>query len=138
MAPVYQTYDAFANDDERAFLEYFMRDVYEQYGYDFHYYKGELIDEAWVKERIHNFSCLNGYIYDTWKTRLLSEENKDWSQEDIDVAIRKILDNYEANRLHIIRLLMRSLNFVNKRGQPLRLMPQLKLDPALLEQPLYH
>jgi len=27
---------------------------------------------------------------------------------------------------------------VNKNGQPLRMMQKLDLDPALLEQPLYH
>lgn len=36
---VYKTYDEYINDDERAYLEYFMRDAYEAYGYDFQYYK---------------------------------------------------------------------------------------------------
>ena len=40
-ATVYRTYDEFANDEERAFLEYFLRDAYEYYGYDFHYYQVE-------------------------------------------------------------------------------------------------
>ncbi len=50
-ATVYRTYDEFANDDERAFLEYFLRDVYETYGYDFHYYKGAPIDEECGDEK---------------------------------------------------------------------------------------
>lgn len=33
---------------------------------------------------------------------------------------------------------MRRLRFVNKNGAPLNFMPLLELDPALLEQPLYH
>ena len=58
----YRTYDEYANDDERAFLEYFMRDIYQACGYDFYYYKGEPVDEAWVREKIGNFTTLNGYI----------------------------------------------------------------------------
>ena len=45
-ATVYRTYDEFANDEERAFLEYFLRDAYEYYGYDFHYYQGEPVDDS--------------------------------------------------------------------------------------------
>lgn len=61
-ATVYRTYDEFANDDERAFLEYFLRDAYEYYGYDFHYYQGEPVDEAWIEQKIRGFTCLDGYI----------------------------------------------------------------------------
>ena len=32
-AAVYRSYDEYANDAERYFIEYFMRDVYEHYGY---------------------------------------------------------------------------------------------------------
>ena len=42
------------------------------------------------------------------------------------------------NRLKIAKSLLRGLRFVNRRGQPLRMMPMLEPDPALLEQPLYH
>lgn len=59
-ATVYRTYDEFANDEERAFLEYFLRDAYEYYGYDFHYYQGEPVDEAWIEQKIRGFTCLDG------------------------------------------------------------------------------
>lgn len=42
------------------------------------------------------------------------------------------------NRATIAKLLMGRPRFVNKKGQPLRMMPKLELDPALLEQPVYH
>lgn len=58
LATVYRTYDEYANDEERAFLEYFLRDAYEEYGYDFHYYKGEPVDEQWIREKIAAF-----YLY---------------------------------------------------------------------------
>ena len=57
---VYRTYDEYANDDDRALLEYCLRDAYEFYGYDFHYYKGEPVDEAWVEEKIDHFSTMDG------------------------------------------------------------------------------
>ena len=41
-------------------------------------------------------------------------------------------------RANIALHLLHGLRFVNKQGQPLKMMKPLKLDPALLEQPLYH
>ncbi len=49
-----------------------------------------------------------------------------------------ILAQYRKNREFAISVLMSGLHFVNEQGQPLHMMPMLKLDPALLEQPLYH
>lgn len=51
-ATVYRTYDDYADDADRAFLEYFPRDAYQAYGYDFHYYHGEPVDETWVQKKI--------------------------------------------------------------------------------------
>ena len=36
------------------------------------------------------------------------------------------------------RLLLKNPRFVSYQGQPLRMIPVLRPDPALLEQPLYH
>lgn len=63
---VYATYDQYANDEERAYIEYFMRDAYEAYGYAFQYYKGEPVDESWVRDKIAHFTCANGYIQQLW------------------------------------------------------------------------
>ena len=51
---------------------------------------------------------------------------------------RNTYKRYEENRRRIADFLLRGLRFVNKQGQPLKMMKPLKLDPALLEQPLYH
>ncbi len=32
---VYATYDEYANESERTYIEYFLRDAYKEYGYDF-------------------------------------------------------------------------------------------------------
>ena len=52
--------------------------------------------------------------------------------------VEERIKGYSANRLESARILLEGLRFVNKNGQPLRMMPRLELDPALLEQPLYH
>ena len=48
------------------------------------------------------------------------------------------MKEFEENRKRNAKILLEGLRFVNKNGQPLRMMPKLELDPALLEQPLYH
>ena len=138
-APVYRTYDDFANDDERALLEYFLRDAYEYYGYDFHYYRGELVDEAWIDEKLGAFTCLDGYIEHSYKETLRVTATKITCNADIiDVQVDSPVPSYTKNRRRIVDFLLRGLHFTNPHGQPLKMMKPLKLDPALLEQPLYH
>ena len=140
--PWVETYDEFANDDERAFLEYFLRDVYETYGYDFHYYKGEPVDEEWVTKKISRFTTLNRFISRSWESLYRNTHNQKTGapldQEEIERRIQDTLSGLDSNRLHVSKLLMRGLRFINEDGQPLKMMTPLKLDPALLEQPLYH
>ena len=138
-ATVYRTYDEFANDEERAFLEYFLRDAYEYYGYDFHYYQGEPVDEAWIEQKIRGFTCLDGYIEKSYQDVVQSKEISFKNGETpIDVTAVAPILGYQSNRRRIADFLLRGLRFVNKQGQPLKMMKPLKLDPALLEQPLYH
>ncbi len=138
-AMVYRTYDEFANDEERAFLEYFLRDAYEYYGYDFHYYQGEPVDEAWIEQKIRGFTCLDGYIEKSYQDVVQSKEISFKNGETpIDVTAVAPIPGYQSNRRRIADFLLRGLRFVNKQGQPLKMMKPLKLDPALLEQPLYH
>ena len=143
---VYRTYDDFINDDERYFIEYFLRDAYEYYGYSFHYYDGAPVDEARVKELIAGFTTVNRYIRETWKRvfehaqvsvngeRVSAEEEQKMQEQMLDDQ----MNSFDANRLANAKILLGSLRFVNKRNQPLRMMKKLELNPALLEQPLYH
>ena len=138
-APVYRTYEDFANDDERAFLEYFLRDVYQYYGYDFYYYQGEMVDDAWIDEKLGAFTCLDGYIERSYQEALGDISLKiTCGNEAVDVKIETPLADYRKNRRRIVDFLRQGLSFTNRQGQPLKMMPLLKLDPALLEQPLYH
>ncbi len=146
-AAVYRTYDEYANDAERAFIEYFMRDAYEAYGYEFHYYDGESVDEARAEEWISGFTTVEHLICDAWEKNVFSGlkvevEGRTLEGEELEQVQADALKAYQRdlwnNWRTVAQVLLRGLRFVNKNGQPLRMMPKLELDPALLEQPLYH
>ena len=52
--------------------------------------------------------------------------------------LKDYIKKYDKNRLQNVRILLEGLEFVNRNGQPLHMMPRLELDPALLENPIYH
>lgn len=140
---VYRTYDEYSDDADRACLEFFLRDVYRQYGYDFHYYQNESVNLAWVEEKIDSAQKLNGYIARSIQKMLLWEFEKDGTKCDgVDTLTlargEEFVQGLRRNRLRIAELLLKAPSFVSKQGQPLRFMKKLELDPALLEQPLYH
>jgi len=144
-ATVYRTYDDYATDEERAYIEFCLRDAYEFYGYDFHYYDGGPVDEERIKQWVEGFTKVNKFISLSWKNNILADATvtKDGSKKKIDEdtqeeVLDKIKEKYDTVRLKLAKRLMGSLYFVNKRGQPLRMMPKLNLDPTLLDRPLYH
>lgn len=145
-AAVYRTYDEYINDAERYFIEYFLRDAYEYYGYGFNWYDGAAMDEAKVRELMGQFERIDYYIRKSWEMQTFHNVTitKDGEEVDLgDVDIAKAIcdgrmENVHENREHVVSYLMRGLRFVNRHGQPLHMMPKLKLDEALLEQPLYH
>lgn len=143
---VYRTYDEFANTAERYYIEYFLRDAYQFYGYDFHYYDGGPVDKAKVDELVDGFTTINAYMRETWqwvyKKIEVKQDGEVIGEEIADAAHDALLENHMRNvdiqRRWIAGVLLDDLRFINKNGQPLRMMPRLELDPALLEQPLYH
>ena len=146
-APVYKAYDEFAGGAERYYIEYFMRDAYARYGYDFHYYDGAPMDEARAKELIAGFTTLNGYIRETWKkvadsAAVLKKNGVPVPPEEMEQARRELVEKHiqelSETRLKIAKVLLRGPRLVNQAGRPLRFMPMLEPDPALLEAPLYH
>lgn len=147
-AAIYRTYDDYVNDDDRALLEYFMRDAYQHYGYDFHYYQGEPVDEAWIEEKLNGFHHLDSMIEKTHFEYLMVSLEKQFAmisngkqvkcEQDCREVAQNQVKNFAENRKEILEALLRGLQFVNPQGQPLRLMKRLQLDPDLLEQPLYH
>ena len=145
-AKVYTTYDEYVNNSERYFIEFFLRDAYAYYGYDFQYWDGTPVDEARVAGWIENFSTMDRYIRETWigyfrKAEVYKDDKRLGKEEEARIQ-EQILENkiqsFRENRLKNAKILLEGLYFVNKNGQPLQMMPMLDLDPALLEQPLYH
>ena len=99
-----------------------------------------------VKELLEGFTTIDHYIRDTWKkiykkATVTVNDQRVTEETELDVQGR-LLENqvksFQANRVKNSEILMRGLRFVNRHGQPLHMMPRLELDPALLEQPLYH
>jgi len=143
---VYRTYDEYVNNNERTFIEYFLRDAYRYYGYDFQYYDGKPMNEEQAKALLKGFDTMDSYIRKTWK--LVFEAAKvshDGQSVDADLeetVQRQMLDHYMgevlSNRENTVEILMSGLRFIGKNSQPLYMMPKIELDPALLEQPLYH
>lgn len=145
-APVYKTYDEFVNDSERKYIEFFLRDAYEYFGYDFQYYDAEPMDEAKLDKLTEDFSTIDHYLRETWinvyRKAEVSMDGQRAAPEIERQIHQQMLENqiqaFHNNRKKNSRILLRGLRFVNKNGQPLHMMPKLELDPALLEQPLYH
>ena len=146
-APVYRTYDDYVNNDERYFIEYFLRDAYEYYGYDFHYYDGAPVDQAKAEALIAGFTTLNHYMEETWSKMFIGTKVSQDGQpvsEEIERAVYlkltrdEYMTQFDANRIESVKILLEGLRFINRNGQPLHMMPMLELDPAMLEQPVYH
>ena len=142
---VYRTYDDYANKNERIFIEYFLRDAYRYYGYDFHYYDGTPLNAEQVKKLVRGFDTIDGFMEKTWKLVFSDAKVSGGGMltEEIEQSIQEqMLDNYmqgvQENRMNVVDILMDKLRFIGKNGQPLHMMPMLQLDPGLLEQPLYH
>lgn len=137
---VYKTYDEYANETERYYLEYFLRDVYEFYGYDLLYYDGKPMNKERAEEMINGFTTLHQYVYQSHIDALnrRTAEHGGCDPAEIEQVVQERIKMFDAASLYTAQLLMEDLHFINKNGQPLHMMPLLKLDPALLEQPLYH
>ena len=149
-ATVYRTYDEFADDDARCLLEYFLRDAYKEYGYQFQYYNEESVDMEWVKNKLKGVRLLDKYIIQS-NQQLLMHTLKDngavvsvsdgetyQGEEGAELFAQKRVEAMRKRRLAIAELFLKNLELVNPQAQPLRFMKPLELDPALLEQPLYH
>lgn len=146
-AAIYRTYDEYANDAERIYIEYFMRDAYEYYGYDFHYYDGQPMTPERIQELLNGFSTIDRYIRESWEKNVLAkatvrlggeEVTGELAQKGRDKWMEEYLNQAKEGRLRLAEALEKGLHFVNKNGQPLHMTPKLELDPTLLEQPLYH
>ena len=101
-----------------------------------------------MDELTGDFTTIDHYIRETWaqiyqnvevSSAMMNEESIGAIKKDVQSQLlEKQMAAFHENRKKNSRILMHSLRFLNRNGQPLHMMPKLKLDPALLEQPLYH
>ena len=145
---IYRTYDDYVNDSERKYIEYFLRDAYAFYGYDFHYYDGGEVTAETIRKWVSDFDTIDHYIRETW-IKLYSGMTITSNQKGVKVTpqirsaiegamMERQLKSFHDNRLKNAQIMMGGLQFVNLHGKPLRMTPMLELDPALLEAPVYH
>lgn len=147
---VYATYDEFTNDAERSYIEYFLRDAYRLYGYDFQYYDGTPVDDKRVADWVRGFTTLDNYMRESYihafsgniKLHLESTGEDGVTNVETTEDLAKIADMFMVDRKEkqyaVGQTLLKDLRFLNKNGQPMEPIPWLKPDPDLLDQPLYH
>jgi len=149
-ATIYRKNAEYANDAERAFIEFAMRDVYKYYGYDFEYYDGQPVDEARLEKWLTEFTTMDKYMRSSMCAFLekkyldiIAEKNlppqpAGHKQKFIEEFTADYMAKTNSKRLNVGRVLLRdNLQFINRNGQPLHMMPLLEPDPALLVMPLY-
>ena len=71
-------------------------------------------------------------------TRSGQEVSEDEAELARKLSMSRSIQGIRENWHSVARMLLQNPRFVNKNGQPLQMIPKLELDPALLEQPLYH
>ena len=140
-AAIYRTYDKYLGEPERYFLEYFMRDAYMYYGYDFQYYDGKPMDLERANALIEKMDVLDNIIRKSYEKAFridAEEQGKTLDTAELEEKLDDVLAKIHKNRSNIAAMLIRGLHFVNQNGEQLNMMPRLQLDSALLEQELYH
>ena len=146
LSTVYRTYGDFIGDNEGKYIEYFLRDAYEFYGYDFHYYDGLPVTMEQVREWLGNFSILDRYMRESreqgYEDLDVQTDNPEVSKDEVSRQLQQQLVESDMKRFRRGRemnseYLMRGLRFINRSGQPLHMTPMLEPDPALLENPIY-
>ena len=151
---VYSTYDEFLGKPERTLIEYFMRDTYARYGYDFQYYDGTPMDPEKIEDLLRHMDVMLGQIWDTYldfyredirkherdtgEKSMTIMEVENVTLENVDSLKETFVEEVVANRKKIFTYMLNKLYFVNEQGQPLQFMPLLQLDPELMENPMYH
>jgi hypothetical protein len=105
------------------------------------------MNEERLRDLTDHFDVFYGHARDSFHEKLRYDIQKshedtpltDAEEEAIQVMSEGKIQSYkELNFLNGKLLMLRGLRFVNKNGRPLKMMKKLELDPALLEQPLYH
>ncbi len=142
-ATVYRTYDEYTDDNERAFLEYFLRDIYKAYEYDFVTYDGREMtpeEEETLLEKCTTNLDYTVKTHDKYKDILgevMGVPEEEWDTFAKEHA-KETVERSKELRLLLTRLQRYGMNFCNSKGETLHFMKMLEPVPELMEQPLYH
>lgn len=142
---VFNTCDSFLGGGELRYVEYFLRDAYKTYGYEFHAYDGEPVDFERIRKWSANYHTINSFIREShrrnYKSVSIQVNGKEAEDELADSVREQMLKDYmqevEENRLRVARLLLQNPRFVNRNGQPLEMIPLLRPDPRYMKRELY-
>lgn len=142
-ASVYRTYEEYCDKAERKLLEYLFRDVYKAYSYNHEVYDGKPMTEEQLMELVEQCKCMFGYMEKSWQLgkekmgKILGLEGEALDKY-IAESFASVRDEYNEKRRQIVSILAGNPLFCNEKGERLMLMKQLGIDPAMMENPVYH
>jgi hypothetical protein len=159
LSTVYKKNEDWISPSERYFLEYFLRDAYEYYEYDFEVYDGKPVDGARVQELLNGFTAQRRIMSENAlrtfshaakkekKERLLKkgeiteEQEVELTEDEVRLIAHEVeqqLQHHMNVNTQVAGFLLQGLHFVNQNLQPLEFTPWLRPDPELMDKPLYH
>ena len=143
---VYYRYDHLMNEYEGLFIEFCLQDIYRYLGYSFLFYDGKPAGMEDVMEWLRHFDHADQCLHDIYRCVFLrrsaetgavytspsdeEQECEEWFQEQ--------LERSRQMRVQTVETLFAITGYADRNGSLLEMIPKLKLDHALLEQPLYH
>lgn len=141
-AAVYRTYDEYCDQYERVLIEYILRDVYDVYGYGYEHYDGKPMTQEKLEELVERADCGLEWVRKSWwENREILGRQYQLEGDELDKKIEELsleaIKKAKERRLLTVKILSYNLPFCNEKGERLRFMKQLELNPDLLEQSLY-
>lgn len=140
---VYRTYDTMMDESERIFIEYFLHDVYEAYGYDFQVYDGKPMTQEEVEQLLPKCRRNLELMEESWwSEREKLVKKYEIPEEDQEEIIRsnldRELDKARERRLLTTRIMNYHPTFCDAEGRKLEFIPMLQPVPELMQEETYH
>jgi hypothetical protein len=95
----------------------------------------DLCDNMTIQERLEQQTIEEMFVKDDFPDTPEFQETK---EQVMSTFVEMQMDSMKRNLLQASEIMLNCKRFVNKKGQPLQMIPKLEPDPALLAQPLYH
>ncbi|MBQ9347173.1 MAG: hypothetical protein IJT94_07530, partial [Oscillibacter sp.] len=148
LASLNRDYSRYMNEAEQTFLEFAFRDACAFYGYDFQFYDGAPMDAERLRRLVEGFATQDRLLGEDWDALADSRFHVDIGGTAYEVTPETPAEERErlfAARMEEIRrirqavggILAQDPQLVTEDGRPLRMIPLLESDPALLDGPVY-